>query len=494
MGNLQKFLRKNYLLILILFVTFFFRLYKAKELFLYSHDQDLIGWFIKDVVENKHLRLIGQETSSQGMFVGSLFYYLLIPFYVLFKMDPIAGVYAVAVFSLFGAFSFYYIFNKIFGKMAGFVASFLYATNYFIILNGREVNPTQPTVFVWSLWYFYALWGLLKGKKYAYLLLGFLVGLVWHINMTLILLLPLAGIAILLSKKKFESINLVKGVIILAATSIPLVLFEIRHGFIQSKALFFSLITDRGAVVHGVAKFERTLHLAAKNTHALLLPPINNMNFIYSFIFLLFVIIVLLYKKILEKEIVWILAAWLVSYIGFFSIYSMTLSEYYLNGMQSIWMVALVMFFVVLLSSNRTKRLGVILLALFTILNIYRFFTQPVNKSGYVEKKALIAEIKRDAESHGYPCVAVSYITKPGYNLGYRYFFWQENMHVNQSKSESPVYSIVFPHSQVDRIDKSFGALGLIFPDYERYNKKDVTESCSGENANLTDPLFGFTD
>lgn len=494
MDKIRKYFHKNPLLLLILLITLFFRLYKAKELFLYSHDQDLIGWFIKDVVENKHIRLIGQETSSQGMFVGPLFYYLLIPFYVLFSMDPIAGIYAVAVFSLFGAFSFYYIFDKIFGKIAGYIASFIYATNFFIIQNGREVNPTQPTVFVWSLWYFYALWGILNGKKYAYLLLGFLIGLVWHINMTLILLLPLAGLAILLSKKKFEYRNLVKGIIVLVATSIPLILFEIRHGFIQTRALFLSLITDRGAVVSGVAKFERTLHLAAKNVHALLLPPINNMNFIYSFIFLLFIIIVLLYKKILEKEIVWILAAWLISYIGFFSIYSMTLSEYYLNGMQSIWMVSLVMFFTVLISKNHTKRLGVILLALFTLLNIYRFFTQPVNKSGYLEKRALIAEIKKDAESRGYPCVAVSYITKPGYNFGYRYFFWQEKMHVNQPKSESPVYSIVFPHSQVDRIDKSFGALGLIFPDYERYNEKDVAESCSGENANITDPLFGFTD
>ena len=94
----------------------------------------------------------------------------------------------------------------------------------------------------------------------------------------------------------------------------------------------------------------------------------------------------------------------------------------------------------------------------------------------------------------GYPCVAVSYITKPGYNLGYRYLFVLENMHVNNPESLSPVYTIVFPlDDTLFPVHKTFGAIGLIYPDYSRYNKEDVQKSCSGENSNLTDPMFGFT-
>jgi len=89
--------------------------------------------------------------------------------------------------------------------------------------------------------------------------------------------------------------------------------------------------------------------------------------------------------------------------------------------------------------------------------------------------------------------VSVSFITNPGYELGYRYIFYLNNLHVNQPSSGSPVYTIVFPHTKVDRIDKSFGALGLILPDYEKYTEKEVNESCSGSNENLTDPMFGFT-
>lgn len=85
----------------ILLISAFFRLYKSPTFFLYGHDQDLIGWFIRDVLENHHIRLVGQETSTQGIFIGPYFYYFLIPFYLLTKLDAIGGTFAVAVISVF---------------------------------------------------------------------------------------------------------------------------------------------------------------------------------------------------------------------------------------------------------------------------------------------------------------------------------------------------------------------------------------------------------
>jgi hypothetical protein len=61
----NKFLRNNIFIIVILIAGFFFRVYHLQELFYYSHDNDLAGWFIKDVVIDHHPRLIGQETSMK---------------------------------------------------------------------------------------------------------------------------------------------------------------------------------------------------------------------------------------------------------------------------------------------------------------------------------------------------------------------------------------------------------------------------------------------
>ncbi|MGB6839126.1 MAG: hypothetical protein WBE27_02550, partial [Microgenomates group bacterium] len=140
------------------------------------------------------------------------------------------------------------------------------------------------------------------------------------------------------------------------------------------------------------------------------------------------------------------------------------------------------------------REIALCVLVIFTAVNLYRFFSMDINKSGYIERRAVVAEIKKDAQEKDFPCVAVSYITKPGYELGYRYFFWLEDIHVNHPKSRSPVYTIVFPLREDIEVHKTFGAIGIIYPDYSLYTKEGIALSCSGENSNLTDPMFGYTE
>jgi len=147
-----------------------------------------------------------------------------------------------------------------------------------------------------------------------------------------------------------------------------------------------------------------------------------------------------------------------------------------------------------LLNCKKIKWFGKFLILLLLVSNLWGFLKYKSNGTNYLERRALVKEIKDDAKRNNYPCVSVSYITSPGNELGYRYLFWLEGMHVNNPDSLSPVYTVVFPHSKVDRIDKSFGALGLIYPDYQKYQLKSVEKSCSGANSNITDPMFGFNN
>ena len=160
MPNL-KLVKKHAWIIAIVLVGFFLRVNGAVENFLYSHDQDLLGWFIRDVVENRHLRLIGQETSQQGVFVGPVFYYLMVPFYLVFAMDPVGGLIGVITLSVFTLGSLYFVVSKIFGRQAGIGIAFLYSVSLYSILNDREVVPTGPTV-LWTVWFLYSLYLILK--------------------------------------------------------------------------------------------------------------------------------------------------------------------------------------------------------------------------------------------------------------------------------------------------------------------------------------------
>ena len=195
-------MKKYWLLITILLIGLFLRVYKPLELYMYGHDQDLAGWIIKDILVNGHLRLIGQETSSQGVFIGPLFYYLQIPFYLLTKMDSSGTIILVTILGLFSIFSFYFCFSKIFGKRVGLISAFIYSIGVYFIFTDREIVPTMP-VYLWTVWFFYGLWLILNGKSKAYILLGTLLGTAWNFNMALVILTPLILFAQIFSKKVF---------------------------------------------------------------------------------------------------------------------------------------------------------------------------------------------------------------------------------------------------------------------------------------------------
>jgi hypothetical protein len=240
-------------------------------------------------------------------------------------------------------------------------------------------------------------------------------------------------------------------------------------------------------------KIYRVIQLVNANIKNLLWGSVINLHERYHYYIPAFTFAVLVYFKKINKKLATLSFLWAALFVVFFTFNSIIISEYYLNSINIIW-IMLFSLMINWLLETKYKGAGVAILSAFIAINLTRFNNLPVNKSGYLERKAIVAEIARDSRERGYPCIAISYITSPGNDLGYRYFFWQQGLHVNHPKSLAPVYSIVFPHSLVDEIDKSFGALGLIYPDYERYTEENIKISCSGENSNLTDPLFGYTN
>src|SRR3989344_8893911 len=101
--------RSHLLLVGLLLIGLFFRSYKIVERFEFAHDGDLYSWIVKDIVVNHHIRLIGQLTSAPGIFIGPAFYYLLVPFFILTKMDPIGTIYFALLVGLITIISYYFV-------------------------------------------------------------------------------------------------------------------------------------------------------------------------------------------------------------------------------------------------------------------------------------------------------------------------------------------------------------------------------------------------
>ena len=492
-----RFIKNNYLFVIIFIVGVFLRIYKPLSWLPYGHDQDLAGWIIKDIVFDKHIRLIGQETTSQGVFIGPLFYYLQIPFFFLTNWQPTGAVILVSLISAFGIFSYYYCFKKMFNEKIGILGSLVYAISNLVVFTDRETVPTMP-VMVWSVWFLFFLWQLYKGRQKSYLFLGLLIGLVWNFNLALAILVPLILVAQIFSRTKINLKYILLAIGIFGILMSPFFIFELRHGYQQTKAITLSLTASKDYVPgtgKGFAKLDRVMQLVHKNMSRLFWGNKSFYPYSWNFYLLFFSLALLSIKeKVFDRKFGLILLFWQILYILFFSLNSLNVSEYYLNGMNVVWIL---IFSATIYSFFKNKKLilfGRLIIILLIINNLRGYVDYKLNKTNYLERKALVKEIKDDSKRNNYPCVSVSYITDLGYELGYRYLFWLEGMHVNDPNSMSPVYTIVFPHSKVDRIDKSFGALGLIYPDYIKYKPSSVEKSCSGDNSNMTNPMFGFNN
>lgn len=485
----------SYLFIFILILGAFLRFYEIDQRFVFGHDHDLSGWFARDVIMNRHIRLIGQETSTQAFFIGPLYYYAQIPLYLLFKMDPVAQVYTSVIIGLFGIITSYFVFNKIFSSPSGYFASFIYAVAFFTVANDREAVPTMPVI-IWSMWYLYGLYQLLNGKQKSFILLGFLLGLIWHFNVALAVGVPLIIITYLMSpKKKLDLKSLVTGILLTILLMLPFIIFEYRHDFIQIRGFMYSLSVGQSDIYQGMERFIRVIYIVNKNIAALIWE--NNNLLTEKFVGLLIFITIFIFitvKKVISKKLAAILLIWVILYILFFFKVRKPISEYYLNGAFAVYMTVFVGFFAHIYKNKKLRYLVLLFLIIFGLMNFNRVVTSyGKQQTRYSDRMAIVEEIKRDMVINNYPCIAVSYITDPGYNLGFRYFYYLKGIKLKGIGSDIPVYSIVFPIGKDSvKEDIKMGNMGLIYPEERDSGYNNLSEVCKGDDINLTQPMFGF--
>lgn len=491
------FKKRRHLLILglILTVGLFFRTYQVVERFEFAHDGDLYSWIVKDIIVNKHPRLIGQLTTAPGIFIGPAFYYLLAPFFLLTRMDPIGTLTPIVFLGLFTIFSYYFILSKLFKEEAGLIGAFLYAILITTINADRWVVPTVATS-LWVIWYFYSLVMLSRGNFSVLLLLGILMGLIWHIHIALIPTLTAIPFAILLSRKLPQSRQIFYFIAFFFITSLPLIIFELKNGFQQTSSLLQNFITPREGAT-GWYKFQIVIGMITKNINSLFFAPQSfkvTSNFLFPLVILTSALWLVKVKLIKAKELI-PLYIWVLTVILFFSISSTPISEYYFTNIEAIFLSIVALYLYYLYKSLPYGRiLIVILLIVIALKNAFFLITQDTYHKGYVEKKAVVDYITNDAKNKNFPCFSLNYIISPGENVGFRYFFYLKNAHIAVAGRGSPVYSIVIPDEYAkNEVKAKFGHIGVI-PPSEIPTEDLMKDACSGQNTNLTDPMLGFVE
>lgn len=484
------------LLGLIIAIALFFRTYQMIAQADFGHDADLYSWIVKDIVVNKHLRLVGQETSAPGVFIGPFFYYSLVPFFLLSNMDPVAAHIPITIFGILTVISYYIVFSKLFNNKVGLIASLLYAVLISMaVWFDRRLAPSTPTN-LWTIWYFYTIIMLARGKLKVLPLLGILIGLIWHIHIALLPALSAVPAALLLAKKLPNRSQILKFSIALLITSLPLILFELRHDFQQTTGLLQNFTTEREGA-KGFYKFQTVVEMVTKNINSLFFAP-ESFPLTNNFLFPLAILasaFLLIKKRLLAIYEAVPLLTWAFGVVLFFSVSSSPISEYYFYSIEIIFLaIAGLLLFYLLKSSKPGKILVVALLTFITVKNAFFLITQDTYHKGYVEKKAVVDYIINDAKVKNFPCFSLNYITSPGENVGFRYFFYLKKAHIAVPGRGSPVYSIVIPDEYaLKEVKVKFGHIGVI-PPKESPPKELMREACSGQNTNLSDPMFGYVE
>lgn len=496
-SKIIQLISNNKLLILILLIALFFRTYEVVSRFEFAHDGDLYSWIVKDILVNHHPRLIGQLTSADGIYIGPLFYYMLIPFFILTGMDPIGAIIPLTIISMLTIFSYWWVFKKLFNPTIGLIAAFLYGVLLWTVQFDRHIYPSTPSN-LWAIWYFYTVISLSRGNFSVFPLLGILIGLIWHIHIALTPALVAVPAAIILSRKIPNIKQIFLFFFTLILISIPLIIFETRHDFIQTLSLIKNFSVDHGGG-SGLPKLNLILIKLSSNIQNLIFYPQSQIIIppILIFTGTLLSGIFIVKKKLIQVSQVISLYIWVAGVVLFFTFSSTIISEYYFANIEVIFLGFLSILLYLVQKSSRVGRYTIIfLLSIIFIKNFIYFISQDYYNKGYAERKGAAQFITKDSQEKQFPCIAVSYITNPGENVGFRYFFYLNNLHVNQPWSGSPVYTIVLPDELAQgKNEKFFGHIKVIPPDQDQIKSaEEIKQSCSGQNSNLTDPLFGYTE
>ncbi len=247
------------LIILIILIGAFFRLYRIREYMIFLGDEGRDVLVVKRMLIDHKFTLLGPITSVGSMYIGPIYYYFMAPFLFLFRFDPVGPAVMVALFSIATIWLIYYLTRQYLSTRSALISSFLYAISPLTIIQGRSSwNPNIVPFF--SLLIIYGLLKTVVDKKYGYLLLvGLAFGICVQLHYISLMFIPIIICSLLLLKFKLPLkyyFYLCGGFLL---TWSPFLAFEIRHEFTNIRAVINFLSFGGKSSVLGLSAIFSTM-------------------------------------------------------------------------------------------------------------------------------------------------------------------------------------------------------------------------------------------
>lgn len=451
------------LLLIILLISAILRFYRLPEMANFDFDQEYASNFAYAVLKEYPLQLIGQGLSIQGLFMGPLYFYFLVPFYALTNLHPIGGYIGSVVLGIITIFAYYWVGKKIFNTTAGLIAAFFRGVLFSFIDADWTLTPafSSDIMVVITAFLFYKYW---HGEIKSLIPLGFVFGLFTSFHPILFPFYLVFTVIFILKRKipSFKILTLSSLAFLLPLT--PLILFEFLHNFLEVKQLI-SLFS--GNLTESKNYFESLIKYILVNLYEpYRMFGITNIPKVYFSYGLFAILLFLSFKKIgFWKDSfhkVFFITTYLV-FILYYTFFPTNVSEYYFSAIG----ILIILYTSASLSLLAKKYLPLLLgiLVIISIVNIKAV----VGKWNYpalitlAHKDFIVKEIlKRQPNDQEF---FVSYIKNPGWNFGFDYLFKLYG-HLPQTKEvKPPIYTIVIPKALSEGPDRiTSGNIHLILP------------------------------
>jgi len=214
-------------LLAVLTIFLFLRFYQLPQRTIFNWDQERDAFEVQKILSGDPSLIGPRVLGPQGFFLGPYFYYLLAPFYFLTGGHPQAIVYFLIVLNLVFFLTAYLIVKKIWGEKTALIFLFLWSICPATI-ETTAWNPALIPLMIILIWY------TLFQKSYFWL--GLSLSLAINFHFQAVFLAPFI-LLFLFWQKEFSGKNLGKAALGFFLPFTPLLLFDLKHNFLNLKLL-----------------------------------------------------------------------------------------------------------------------------------------------------------------------------------------------------------------------------------------------------------------
>jgi len=388
--NLVGWVKGNPVVAVLILCFIFLRLFNLESHVTFLGDQGRDAIIIKRIVTLEHFPAIGAPTSIGQIYLGPFYYYFMAPWLLIGGFNPLGLALGVTLMSLFFGFLAFWLVFKKYGAISAILFLFLLvfsAAN--ISLSRFSWNPNLLPIFT-----FFTLWAFnetLEKKSVLYsLLFGALFAFSFQLHYLSVFLVPtfliFAMVSFLKQPQKivFTSLRILVASLSFAFFSIPLLVYDLRHNFLNSQN-FLKLLNEGGAAGNGRLweKLAETVSYLWLNVFQTQLSPLFSLG-----ILAILISVVILVKSKRKDRFFYInVVSLLVFLFGFSYLNSGRYEHYYTPIYYSLFLVVAVCLGIRFEQCHICRWL-IILLCLGYLLGNFQKFKVILGPGGYQIKKA----------------------------------------------------------------------------------------------------------